>query len=167
MDHLKETNQTERLQQALTSIYNQSHLTRWPMKGEHNVEWLAEALYLSKPRPGSSQSILGANMAGDGTSHCHPYDYTFGITCTGCHRTFAYRAGGFILPSDMRGAIAYRIPNLQYHLTQKNAVAVFVKGKRVVGRMIWAKPACACEKMSTVTVKMPELFLPRRYSING
>ncbi|KAH7183472.1 uncharacterized protein B0J16DRAFT_357031 [Fusarium flagelliforme] len=144
MDHLKETNQTDRLQQVLANLYNQAYRTRWPMDGKDGIEWLAGALDFSQPRPGAGQSVLGFNMAGDGTSHCHPYDYTFGITCISCHRTFAYRAGSFILPSDMRGAMAYRIPNLQYHLTQKNAVAVLVQGDRIVGRMIWAKPACPC-----------------------
>ncbi|KAM0489980.1 hypothetical protein ACHAP8_012043 [Fusarium lateritium] len=167
MDHLKETNQAEPLQQALTKFYNWPELSRWPMDGEYNAKWLADALYFSKPHPGWDQSILGANDAGDGTSHCYPHDYTVGITCTGCHEIFAYKVGGFVLPSEMRGARAYRIPSLQYHLIQKNAVAVLVQGGRIVGRMIWAKPACACERTSTVTVKMPELFLPKRFSING
>lgn len=166
MDHLRETNQAERLQQVLTWLYNWPELTHWPMNGEYSAKWLADVLYFSRPHPGWDQSILGANDAGDGTSHCHPHDYTVGITCTGCHRTFAYKVGGFVLPSEMRGARAYRIPSLQYQLIQKDAVAVLVQGHRIVGRMIWAKPACACDRTETVTVKMPELFLPKRFSIN-
>jgi len=159
MDHLQKTNQAG-------SLYNQSNLTHWPMDGECNAEWLADALDLSKPRRGFSQSILGSNTAGGGTAHCHPYDYISGITCIGCHKTSMYRAVCFVLPSDMRGAMAYRIPNLQYHLTLKNGVAVIVRGDRIVGRMIWAMPACVCERTSTVTVKMPELFLHKRFLIN-
>ncbi|KAM5381195.1 hypothetical protein ACJZ2D_003111 [Fusarium nematophilum] len=163
MKNLEAKNEVHRLQKALTKVFNRPALPRWPIHGDDDAEWLASALSLSQVRPGGSQSILAANASGSGTIHCAPYDYTVGITCLGCHRIFAHKVASFVLPADLRFAKAYRIPGLHYHFSHKNGLALLVQKDRVVGRMVWATPACACKRTEAVTLKMPTFFLPKTF----
>ncbi|KAF5002967.1 hypothetical protein FDECE_10440 [Fusarium decemcellulare] len=163
MKHLDDRDEVGRLQEALKQRFNAPSLPRWPMDGDDSTQWLASALHLSQIQPGGSQSILAENASGSGTIHCAPYDYTAGITCTGCHRTFTHKIAGFALPTELRYAKAYRIPGLRYCISRENGMALLVQKDRVVGRMMWATPACACRRTETVTLRMPKFFLPKAF----
>ncbi|RMJ09731.1 hypothetical protein CDV36_010645 [Fusarium kuroshium] len=163
MKNLEARKEVQRLQKALTRNFNKPALSRWPIQGEDDVKWLADALSLSQVHPGGTQSTLAKNSSEYGTMHCAPYDYTVGITCMGCHRIFAHRVASFVLPTELRFAKAYRIPELEYRFSHKNGLALLVQRDRVVGRMIWATPACACTRTETVTLRMPKLFLPKSF----
>ncbi|KAF5968959.1 hypothetical protein FBULB1_10472 [Fusarium bulbicola] len=166
MEILEEKNEVNRLQGVLNRLYNSPEVPTWPLDGKDNIEWLADVLSFSKLRPGDDQTVLGDNAARFGTIHCRPYDYTVGITCTGCGRMFAHKVGSFVLPTELRNAKAYRIPGLKYLCSEKDGLAILVQGDKIVGRMIWATPACSCRKTEVVTLRMPELFLPSAFSIN-
>ncbi|CVK86180.1 uncharacterized protein FMAN_06457 [Fusarium mangiferae] len=166
MEILEEKNEVDRLQRVLNRLYNSPEIPSWPLDGKDNIKWLADVLSFSKIRPGDDQTVLGDNAARFGTIHCRPYDYTVGITCTGCNRMFAHKVGSFVLPTELRNAKAYRIPGLKYLCSEKDGLAVLVQGNKVVGRMIWATPACSCRKTEAITLRMPEFFLPIAFSIN-
>ncbi|KAF5236108.1 hypothetical protein FAUST_6718 [Fusarium austroamericanum] len=163
---LEDKCQLNHLQEVLNGIYNRSHLPRWPIEDENNIEWLANILQLSNVRTGHSQSILAANNAFFGTIHCSPYDYVVGITCSGCLRTFAHKVGSFVLPTELQYAKAYRFPGLKYRVSLENGVGILVKNGKIVGRMIWATPACQCKITKTVTLGLPEFYLPARFGVN-
>ncbi|RGP75794.1 hypothetical protein FLONG3_5551 [Fusarium longipes] len=167
MKDLKDQNQVNRLQEVLTRFYNSPDLPRWPIDGDYSIDWLADILYFSKVRPGSDQTVLAANNASLGTIHCSPYGYIAGITCLGCRRTFVHKVASFVLPSELQHATAYRIAGLEYASSHTNGVGLLVKNSRVVGRMVWATPACTCERTETVTLGLPEFFLPKAFGING
>ncbi|KAF4499609.1 hypothetical protein FAGAP_4159 [Fusarium agapanthi] len=166
MEILEEKNQVNRLQGVLNGLYNSPEVPTWPLDGKDNIKWLADVLSFSKPRPGDDQTVLGDNAARFGTIHGRPYDYTVGITCTGCDRMFAHKVGSFVLPTELRNAKAYRIPGLKYLCSEKDGLAILIQGDKIVGRMIWATPACSCRKTEVVTLRMPESFLPSAFSIN-
>ncbi|KAF4457604.1 hypothetical protein F53441_477 [Fusarium austroafricanum] len=166
MKDLEDKNQVHRLQEVLTRLYNSPDLLRWPINGDDSIDWLADVLQFTKVQPGSGQTVLAANSSGFGTIHCAPYDYTVGITCLGCHRTFAHKVASFVLPTELQQATAYRIPGLKYATSHANGVGLLVKNGRVVGRMVWATPACTCERTETVTLGLPEFFLPKAFAIN-
>ncbi|RBA20724.1 hypothetical protein FPRO05_08171 [Fusarium proliferatum] len=166
MEILEEKNEVGRLQGVLNRLYNSPEVPSWPLDGKDNIKWLADLLSFSKLRPGDDQTVLGDNAARFGTIHCRPYDYTVGIACTGCNRMFAHKVGSFVLPTELRNARAYRIPGLKYLCSEKDGLAILIQGDRIVGRMIWATPACSCRKTEAVTLRMPEFFLPSAFSIN-
>jgi hypothetical protein len=163
LQNLATKNEIQHLQEVLTKLYNSPDLLRWPIEGADNIEWLADILQLSTVQPGSSQSVLAANNASFGTIHCSPYTCLVGITCSGCRRTFTHKVGSFVLPSELQHATAYRIPGLKYRLTHANGVAMLVKHGKIIGRMVWATPACACEIKEVVTLGLPEFYLPTRF----
>lgn len=163
MKNLEAKKEVQRLQNALTSNFNKPSLPRWPIQGRDGVRWLADALSLSQVRDGGTQSILAENSSGSGTTHCAPHDYTVGITCMGCYRIFAHKVASFVPPTELRFARAYRVPRLHYRLSHRNGLALLVQKDRVVGRMMWATPACACTRTETVTLRMPKLFLPKSF----
>lgn len=79
------------------------------------------------------------------------------ITCPSCLGTFIFRAALYAPPSEMQGAVAYRIPGLKFSLTPKDGIAVIVKNGRMVGRMVWATPACSCRIVEEVDVQLDDL----------
>ncbi|KAF4344561.1 hypothetical protein FBEOM_1459 [Fusarium beomiforme] len=166
MEILEEKNEVNHLQRVLKKIYNTPEMSSWPMDGPDGIKWLADALSFSKLRPGASQTILGLNFAAYGTIHCSPFNYTVGITCMGCHKMLAHKVGSFVLPARLRSARAYRIPGLKYTCSKDNGVAILVRDDKIVGRMVWATPACACQRTETITLGLPDFFLPRAFSIN-
>ncbi|KAL2687944.1 hypothetical protein Neosp_005514 [[Neocosmospora] mangrovei] len=163
MENLEARKEVQRLQKALTRNFNKPFLPRWPVQGEDDVKWLAEALSLSQVRFGGTQSILAENSSGYGTMNCAPHDYTVGITCMGCYRIFSHKVASFVPPTELRFARAYRIPQLHYRISHKNGLALLVQKDKIVGRMMWATPACACTRTEAVTLRMPKFFLPKSF----
>ncbi|KAL9564783.1 hypothetical protein ACKAV7_011235 [Fusarium commune] len=166
MEILEEKNEVNHLQRVLNKLYNSPEIPAWPTEGKDNIKWLADVLSFSKLRLGDDQTVLGDNAARYGTIHRRPHDYTVGITCTGCNKMLAHKVGSFVLPTELRNARAYRIPGLKYLCSEKDGLAILVQEDRIVGRMIWATPACACRNTGTVTLRIPEFFLPSAFSIN-
>ncbi|KAF0315775.1 hypothetical protein RB213_002079 [Colletotrichum asianum] len=70
----------------------------------------------------------------------------FGATCSSCHKMFIYRAAVYTRRSEAYGAIAYRIPGLCYSrdTTLPEGVGLLIKDAKIVGRLLWATPACEC-----------------------
>ncbi|EXL95976.1 hypothetical protein FOIG_11518 [Fusarium odoratissimum NRRL 54006] len=161
MEILEEKNEVNNVQRVLNKLFNCSEIPSWPTDGKDNIKWLRDVLSFSKLRPGDDQTVLGDNAARFGTIHCRPYHYTVGITCTGCDRMFAHEIESFVLQTELRNARAYRIPGLKYLCSEKDSLAILVYEDKVVGRMIWATPACACGRTEVVTLRIPELFMPR------
>ncbi|KAH9230638.1 hypothetical protein K456DRAFT_1727649 [Colletotrichum gloeosporioides 23] len=83
--------------------------------------------------------------------------------CPTCSRNFVYRAAIYNQRSEAFGAIAYRIPGLRYskYTTSPEGVGILVKEGRIVGRLLWATPACACPPViETVTVSLNMFAMP-------
>ncbi|KAI7771481.1 hypothetical protein LZL87_010921 [Fusarium oxysporum] len=144
MEILEEKNEVNHLQRVLNKLYNSPEIPAWPTEGKDNIKWLADVLSFSKLRLGDDQTVLGDNAA----------------------RMLAHKVGSFVLPTELLNARAYRIPGLKYLCSEKDGLAILVQEDRIVGRMIWATPACACRNTGTVTLRIPEFFLPSAFSIN-
>ncbi|KAF6814172.1 hypothetical protein CSOJ01_04226 [Colletotrichum sojae] len=162
MTHLTEGGHLEKLQAILTRRYNETQTVRWEVEGGDGAEWLADAMSLSRLARGFSESRLGLVAARYGTMHCAPHNYVVGITCTACHETFLYRMGGFVSAAKLRRARAFRIPGLKYRMSLGNGMAFLEADGRVIGRMLWATPACECGGIEKLTIKMPQFVFPRR-----
>jgi len=159
--------QSNKLAAILQERHDKGPEDSWPIEGPDGARWVAEAMTLSLTGPGGSAGEPFSRMAWvnshGGTIHV---GYAGGqcllsVSCTACHRTFVFRAGLFESPSNVRGAIAYRIPGLEYQFSHRNGIGIVMKDGRVVGRMAWATPACKCLEFGKVKIKMPALPDPR------
>lgn len=103
-----------------------------------------------------------------GTIHLGWSGGFIGATCEVCHETFLYRAAFCkSSPSEIRGAVAYRVPGLSYWFASRDGVGLLVAdGRLIVGRLIWATPACDCvptvvgggDGAEIVRVEMPDFY---------
>ncbi|SPO00311.1 uncharacterized protein DNG_03156 [Cephalotrichum gorgonifer] len=162
MSHLKAHENLGKLKEALEEQFNFPWVTPWSQVAgdqEDGAQELARILSLTTVTDGQTENRVDLSYARAATMHCTPYNYLAGITCTTCHETFAFRVGAFAPASELHRATAYRIPGLKYRMSHADGVGLLVKDERVVGRMMWATPACACRKTEVVKLRMPELPL--------
>lgn len=92
-------------------------------------------------------------------------------TCPACGTRSMVNAGLYVTEKDALGATMHRIPGLGFERSLKDGVCVLLSpgdnnddgaGRRVIGRAVWATPACACEGLDElVTVRLPRLPLPK------
>ncbi|KAM7186619.1 hypothetical protein V8F20_011322 [Naviculisporaceae sp. PSN 640] len=164
MERLVATGNIKAVQEALRVRFNDParHHGKWPIEGPQGAEWLAEVLSLSNPTNGEHESRLAACLSRFNTMHCRWFNHLVAITCPGCLRTSPFRVGAFG-PSQatLHGANAYRIPGLQYRQSIPNGMALMEKNGRIVGRMMWAAPACSCVQTQLVQLHFPILPPPR------
>ncbi|KAL3297422.1 hypothetical protein RB213_011330 [Colletotrichum asianum] len=102
---------------------------------------------------------LGGTVHGD----MRHQGWLIAAQCPTCRRNFVYRAAIYNQRSEAFGAIAYRIPGLRYskYTTSPEGVGILVKEGRIVGRLLWATPACACPPViETVTVSLNMFAMP-------
>ncbi|KAF9879200.1 hypothetical protein CkaCkLH20_03433 [Colletotrichum karsti] len=170
MQHLENENLVDDVTEVLSSRYLTSgwnsdwrtwRIDKHGLQGEEACRWLADALCLTKIVDGLAQSRLALVFARYATIHCAAQAKVAVVTCTGCYETSLFRVGLFAPKMDVRRARAWRIPGLEYRMSRPGGMAILEKGGEVVGRMVWASPACACEETEMVRLKMPDLPNPR------
>ncbi|KAK8848437.1 hypothetical protein PGQ11_014917 [Apiospora arundinis] len=74
-------------------------------------------------------------------------------------KRFAYRAAMFKRPTEMLGAVSYRLPGLKYFFTRVDGAGIISKDRKVIGRLIYASPACPCRPSEMVEVTIDNLPL--------
>ncbi|KAH8596875.1 hypothetical protein B0O99DRAFT_618832, partial [Bisporella sp. PMI_857] len=89
-------------------------------------------------------------MFGGGTPHNWRFCCLVTAACRGCGKHALFRIGAWEDPSSMLGSTLYRIPGLEYDLTLKNGIGMAVKDGRILGRMLYGTPACACHEIEVV-----------------
>lgn len=158
-DRLARQDRYQGLKQRLTLRYDVPFEHPW---GAHNASWIAEAMGLSNLELNAKKRLAPLKFLRHhgGTLHLGLSGALVGIACPGCHGRFVYRVAPYKPLSEMLGAVAYRIPGLKYAQSHKDGVAILVKDGRVVGRMVWATPACACHEMREVEVELSKLSVP-------
>ena len=141
--------------------------------GNHSqASKLADLLQLTLPSPTNGSGITPLtflHMHG-GTIHLGWSGGFIGVVCEVCHETFLYRAAFYKSSlSEIRGAVAYRVPGLSYWFASRDGVGLLVAdGGGIVGRLIWATPACNCvpaavggsgsDGAEMVRVEMPDFY---------
>ncbi|KAL9083245.1 MAG: hypothetical protein Q9165_008598 [Trypethelium subeluteriae] len=154
---------TEALARALRERFDSQSHSSWPIHGPGGALWLAEVTTLSLPESSDPSngtvsriewldSHGGTIHFGHGSQNC-----LVSVTCPACRKTFIFRAGLYEPASSLHGSTVYRIPGLQYYFTYADGVCILVKEGRIVGRMMWSTPACACQEMEKVKIQMPAL----------
>lgn len=129
------------------------------------VRRLADLLCLTQrnpARPEATPALTFLRLHG-GTIHLGWFGGLVGVTCRQCNESFLYRAAFYKPAAEIRGCVAYRIPGLDYPFSWRDGVGILVDGetKRIVGRMVWATPACACEvekEREVVGVQVPDFY---------
>ena len=148
------------LQTLLTTQYN-SPLDSPPSPS--TTQTIASLLNLTLPdptRPDTTPALTFLRLHG-GTIHMGWFGGLIGVTCPFCLESSLYRAAFYKPPAEMRGCVAYRIEGLGYHFARREGVGVLVEGRRIVGRMSWATPACGCDVESLremVSVEVPGFY---------
>lgn len=103
--------------------------------------------------------IMGAH---GGTMHLNRSGALVGVDCSRCHGRFLISAGLLEPPSQILGAVAYRIPGLKYVFTHEGGAGILVKDSRIVGRFIWGMPTCNCPKLEEVEVQLGRFPKPKQ-----
>lgn len=83
-----------------------------------------------------------------------------GVTCGVCTKMFVFRAAMYETPTNVRGAVVYRIPGLSYDFTRPDGMCFLVNDGRIVGKLLWATPACECGVTERVQVSVADVPLP-------
>ncbi|KAK7546567.1 hypothetical protein IWX91DRAFT_352906 [Phyllosticta citricarpa] len=159
-DRLAHENRYEHVKHLLTLRYNSPTEEPW---SKHSIRWIADAMGLSTTQlEGGMRNVSPLKFVRHHGALIHLRERAaiVGITCSTCHGRFLYRVAPYRNLSDTLGAVAYRIPGLRYSQTHVGGVAILVKDGYVVGRMVWATPACSCYQVRDVEVRMAELPLP-------
>ncbi|KAK4220358.1 hypothetical protein QBC37DRAFT_445644 [Rhypophila decipiens] len=135
----------------------------WPIEGPQGAEWLASVLSLSSISGDEPESRLASCLGRYNTMHGREFNHVVGIICTTCLQTSPFRVCAFgPSAAALHGANAYRIPGLQYRMSIPNGMALLEKKGRIVGRMMWATPACQCaDKTELVRLHLPNFPPPR------
>ncbi|OJD29353.1 uncharacterized protein BKCO1_8300034 [Diplodia corticola] len=145
------------LERALVERFNtQGGQEPWPVKETNRI---ADALGLSSTALESCGGVppMRFMKAHGGTLHLGPRGALVGAPCPVCLKSFLFRAALYIRPAEAYGAVAYRIPGLEYTSTMRGGIAILVKNDSVVGRMVWAVPACPCRTEEVVEIHLNPL----------
>ncbi|KAL8369918.1 hypothetical protein RB595_000329 [Gaeumannomyces hyphopodioides] len=90
-------------------------------------------------------------------------------TCQSCGTASMVNAGLYVGEEDALGATMHRIPGLGFERSLEDGICLLLgpdgddgAGRRVVGRAVWATPACTCEGLDElVAVRLPRLPRPK------
>lgn len=58
------------------------------------------------------------------------------VRCSGCHESFLHQVGLHVLPSQTRGATAYRIAGVHYKQARRDDADILIQDSITVGRLI-------------------------------
>ncbi|KAK4446477.1 hypothetical protein QBC34DRAFT_469392 [Podospora aff. communis PSN243] len=160
---LRDTAKRQELESILQSWYNNPGPNTFMATEEalSNARRLADLLHLNDASPinGSGVSALTFLQMHGGTIHLGWFGGFIGVTCSACSNTFLYRAAFYKPPSEIRKAVAYRVPGLSYHFASRDGVGLLVQnGGVIVGRLHWATPACECFGTEMVDVELTDFY---------
>jgi hypothetical protein len=67
------------------------------------------------------------------------------VRCDACKQTSTFRL--YLFPSNQNPVSlqVFRIPGLKYESSQRNGVGLVLSDHKIVGRMLYGIPACACD----------------------
>lgn len=161
MHKLVSSNRLGSIQKLLGDRYASPGAGVWQGPGCRDARHLADTLGLTKPGSAHTgdQSAMEYCGSHGGTLHgaVTRLNCLIGVTCLTCHETNVFRVASFVNLVELRHAKAYRITGLKYDMTDRDGVALLERDGRVVGRMIWATPACPCRSTEMVKLRMPDL----------
>lgn len=139
----------------------------WPGQKEcpYGIYGILDALGLSTRWDGRGESRCDYQGTLGNVLHLTWRRFFVWGECANCTARFVTDAGLYTKDGkgeQIRGATMYRFPGLGYVNTHPNGICLLVNDKgRIVGRAIWATPACACKALETVRLQMPSLPKPR------
>ena len=121
-----------------------------------NSERLARALGLLRPLS-DGQTVLVFSQSRGSSIHFIGYEGLIVAACPKCRKKFTYRAAMFKRPTEMLGAVAYRLPGLRYTFTRADGAGIILEDRKVIGRLVYASPACPCRPREMVEVTISNL----------
>ncbi|KAI3320010.1 hypothetical protein HD806DRAFT_243513 [Xylariaceae sp. AK1471] len=135
-------------------------LSYLPFKGEHRSETMQVAkkllslLGLGLPEKQSSLSRIKA-ASEEAQWYKKKLEGLAAAKCKGCSQDFLFRATVWDppAPASTMAAEMYRIPGLLYDDTVAEGAGLMVCDGRIVGKMAYATPACACRISELVEIK--------------
>ncbi|KAL9116289.1 MAG: hypothetical protein Q9187_007187 [Circinaria calcarea] len=95
------------------------------------------------------------------TIHLSQYRAIAGITCLSCYKTFLILIAPFRPASELKGAMAYRVPGLKFSYSTAGSAGFILKEQRMSGRFLWGLPTCQCPKIQEVEVALEDLPVPQ------
>lgn len=161
MELLNSRSKCQRIRTILEDWYNNT--TRFARKHRDAAQELADLLGLTSIWSKTNKDTTPLDYMNDEGSALHAYSpgSLIAARCPGCHETFVYQAGLHRSPSEVRGAVAYRIAGVHWGKARSDGAGILVKNGVIVGRLVWASRACACKVVKAVDVRLENL--PSRF----
>lgn len=155
----------QKLTQTVLALSKVSPGQPWPGDSPYDLFGILDALGITTRWPGRAESRLEYQGTRGNVLHLTWRCFFVWVQCAACGTRSVTDAGIFIENDhrgQLHGATMYRFPRLGYVETHPDGICLLVDGKgKIVGRAIWATPACACEELETVRLRMPALPKPR------
>ncbi|WYZ39670.1 hypothetical protein EsH8_IV_000011 [Colletotrichum jinshuiense] len=154
----------EKLEQTVLALSKVAPGQPWPPGSPYHIFDIIEALGITTCWPGRTQSRFDYQGTQGNVLHLTWRRYFVWVKCAACGARSVTDAGLFINNDQekVHDAAMYRFPGLGYQGTNPGGICLLVDRKgKIVGRAIWATPACACEELETVRLQMPALPKPR------
>lgn len=155
----------QKLEQTILTLSKVSPGQPWPEDSPYDLFGILDALGITTRWPGRPQSRWDYQGTRGNVLHLAWRRFFIWVQCAACGTRSVTNAGLFIENDHLRqvqGVTMYRFPRLGYAETHPNGICLLVdKRGTIVGRAIWATPACACEERETVRLRMPVLPKPR------
>lgn len=89
------------------------------------------------------------------------------VECPACHARSLLLVGLIFRkpasPSDILGAVAYRVPGLKYVFTHRGGAGWLVKNNQIVARFLWAGVTCPCWNLEEVEIPFADDWIPEPF----
>lgn len=157
----------EKLEQSVLALSKIALGEPWPGRDQspYDISGVMDALGLFNRWDGRGESRFDYQGTRGNVLHLTWRRFFVWVECAACHARSVTDAGLYIKNGDgeqICGATMYRFPGLGYSGTHRDGICLLVDNTgRIVGRAVWATPACACEELGTVRLRMPALPKPR------
>jgi hypothetical protein len=160
-DILTNTDACHEIHGILVKRYNKVHENLWDDDDDRVTtgDRLADLLGLTRTLPEKKKFITPFIFMHEhgGTLHNGNPGTLIAAQCPGCNEVHVYRAAIFQAPSYVHGSVAYRIPGVMHGDFATEAPGIIVKNGEIVGRLVWASPACGCCETGIVNVSLLQL----------
>lgn len=164
MQALSTGDRRQRLEQTILALSEVPLGQPWPQESPYDIFDILDALGILSTWPEREESRYDFQGRHGNILHLTWRRFRVWVKCAACGAASVNDAGLFIENDreQVHSMTMYRFPGLGYFHTNPGGICLLVdEQRRIVGRTVWATPACPCEEMEIVRLQMPTLPRPR------
>ncbi|KAF3800686.1 hypothetical protein GCG54_00003585 [Colletotrichum gloeosporioides] len=164
MEALSTGDRRQKLEQTILALSKVPLGQPWPQESPYDIFDIIDALGILDTWAEREESRYDFQGRHGNILHLTWRRFRVWVKCAACGAASVNDAGLFIENdrAQVHGMTMYRFPGLGYFHTNPGGICLLVDEEgRIVGRAVWATPACPCEEMEIVRLQMPALPMPR------